>query len=79
MKENLAETLHNNGMLYFVIGSLISSDSILSKEDAEKALTTLSSIEKDIKMSSLDNEIKTDYLEKLQKCYEVLNSDIERL
>ena len=38
MSTNLAESLHNENMLYFVLGSLISSDSIASKEDAEKAI-----------------------------------------
>ena len=45
VKDNLVDGLHQNGMFYFVLGSLISSDSILCKEDAEKAIESLKKLE----------------------------------
>ena len=79
MGANLAESLHNDHMLYFILGSLISSDSIFSKEDIEKSIRSLSMIEKELDNSSLEDNVKSEYKERIKKCYAVLNSDLERL
>ena len=75
---NLVESLHESGMLYFVLVSLISSDSIFTKEDAEKSIETLSKLEKELEISSLSTRMKNKYKKKIKECYEVLNSDLER-
>ena len=78
MRVNLAEALHNDGMLYFILGSLISSDSIFSKEDAEKAIDTLANIEQELDCSALEESVKSEYKERIKKCYKVLESDLKR-
>jgi len=75
---NLVESLHESGMFYFVLVSLISSDSILTKEDAEKSIETLSKLEKELEISELSTRMKNKYKKKIKECYEVLNSDLER-
>ena len=78
MKDNLVDGLHQNGMFYFVLGSLISLDSIFSKEDVEKSMETLKKLEVALDNSSLNKWMKTRYRNKIKECYEVLNSDLER-
>lgn len=77
MSTNLAKSLHNENMLYFVLGSLISSDSIASKEDVEKSTNALSMIEDELERSTLEDNVKSGYKEMIKKCYEVLTLDLK--
>ncbi len=78
MSENLVESLHNENMLYFILGSIISSDSIFSKKDAEESINALSVIEKALIDSALEDSEKSKYKELIKRCYEVLESDMKR-
>lgn len=78
MSENMVEALHNNDMLYLVLGSLISSDSINSKEDAEKSLNSLSMIEKELNSSNIEDTKKSEYKDMIKKCYGVLEEELKR-
>lgn len=79
MNKNIAESLHNENMLYFVLGSLISSDSITSKEDAEKAINALSRIGNELEHSALEESVKSEYKEHIKKCRDVLMLELEKL
>ena len=78
MADNLVDALHKNKMLNFVLVSLISSDSIFSKEDAEKSLDSLKKIEEDLNSSGLHSRTKKKYQETIDKCYDILYSEIKR-
>ena len=78
MKDNLVESLHKSKMLNFVLVSLISSDCIFSKEDAEKSLDSLKKIEEELHSSGLYNKTKKKYQERIDKCYDVLYAEIKR-
>ena len=78
LADNLVDALHKNKMLNFVLVSLISSDSIFCKEDAEKSLDSLKKIEEDLNSSGLHSRTKKKYQEKIDKCYDILYEEIKR-
>ena len=78
LSANLVDALHKDKMLNFVLVSLISSDSIFSKEDAEKSLDSLKKIEEDLNSSGLHSRTKKKYQETIDKCYDILYSEINR-
>ena len=56
--ENLIDKLHEADMLYFVLGSLISADSLIDVEACHKALDCLESLLRDFGTSSLKDDHK---------------------
>ena len=58
MKENLIDKLHEAGMLYFVLGSLISADSLIDVEACDKALDCLENLKRDFETSKIKDDHK---------------------
>ena len=58
MKENLIDNLHEAEMLYFVLGSLISADSLIDVEACHKALDCLENLKRDFETSTLKDDLK---------------------
>ena len=58
MKENLIEKLHDADMLYFVLGSLISAESLVDIDACHKALNCLEDLKRDFETSKLKNDSK---------------------
>ena len=58
MKENLIDKLHEAGMLYFVLGSLISADSLIDVEACNKALDCLKNLKRDFETSKIKDDYK---------------------
>ena len=57
-KENLIDRLHESDMLYFVLGSLISADSLVNIDSCHKALNCLEDLKRDFETSKLKNDSK---------------------
>ena len=57
-KENLIDKLHEADMLYFVLGSLISADSLIDVEACHKALDCLENLKRDFETSKLKEDQK---------------------
>ena len=57
-KENLIDKLHEADMLYFVLGSLISADSLIDVEACHKALDCLQNLKRDFATSKLKEDQK---------------------
>ena len=55
---NLINKLHEADMLYFVLGSLISSDSLVDIDSCHKALNCLEGLKRDFETSKLKNDSK---------------------
>ena len=66
-KENLIDKLHEADMLYFVLGSLISANSLIDVEACHKALDYLENLIRDFETSKLkeDQKLKS-FLENAQ-------------
>ena len=60
MKENLIDKLHEADMLYFVLVSLFSADTLVDAESCRKSLEALAILKRDFETSSLkdDQELK---------------------
>lgn len=58
MKENLIDKLHEAGMLYFVLGSLISADSLIDAEACHKASDCLENLKRDFETSKIKDDHK---------------------
>ena len=58
MKENLIDKFHEAGMLYFVLGSLISADSLIDVEACNKALDCLENLKRDFETSKIKDDHK---------------------
>ena len=65
--ENLIDKLREADMLYFVLGSLISAESLVDVESCHKALNCLENLKRDFETSKLkdDQKLKS-YLDKAE-------------
>ena len=68
----------NSENRYFFLASLISSDSILNKEDAIESLEIVSYIINNINNFNLTNEIKSEVIKYMNKSKKILDKDIKR-
>lgn len=57
-KDNLIDKLHEADMLYLVLGSLISADSLIDVEACHKALDCLENFKRDFETSKLKEDQK---------------------
>lgn len=78
MTSKIIEEICDNGLEYLYLASLITSDNILSIEDAEKALEEVEKGENAVKESNLTNEKKEEFYTFFNKARNILNGDIER-
>ena len=65
--DNLIDKLHEADMLYFVLGSLISAESLVDVESCHKAMNCLKNLKRDFETSILkdDQKLKS-YLDKAE-------------
>ena len=65
--ENLIDKLHEADMLYFVLGSLISAESLVDVESCHKAMNCLENLKRDFETSKIkdDKKLKS-YLDKAE-------------
>ena len=57
-KENLIDKLHEADMIYFVLGSLISAESLVDIDACHKALNCLEDLKRDFETSKLKDDSK---------------------
>ena len=60
--KNLIETLHENGMMYLYLASLISADTLISVENCNKSIHQLNMIIDNLRDSNIPEEEKNKYL-----------------
>ena len=58
-KENLIDKLHEADMLYFVLGSHISAETLVDIESCQKSLKTLEMMKEAFETSKLKDDTKT--------------------
>ena len=63
---------------YLFLASLISSDNILTTEDAKKSLKYIDSVEKALEDATISDEKKEEFRNYIEKGRNILNKDIER-
>ena len=67
-----------NKIEYMFLVSLISSDNIREKKDAERSLKTIDEVEEALGKASISESKKMEFREYIKKGREILNADIER-
>ena len=72
------DEITGNGLEYMFLVSMISSDNILTIEDAEKSLEEIENVEKALPLTSIPNNKKEEFEEYIKKGRKILNADIER-
>ena len=77
ISKEIIETICESKMEYIFLASLISSDNILTIEDAEKSLQEIDDAENAVKESNLSDEKKDEFRDFFRKGREILKSDIE--
>ena len=77
-KINVLEELHKSGFIYLMLGSLISSDSLLSVEDCETSLEQLEKLNEDLKTANIEEEKKKEYQEFIDKGFEIVKRDLNQ-
>ena len=73
---DMIEMLVKNKLEYLYLASLISSDRILSVEDAENSLKLIDESEKAVGMANISEEKKKEFYEHFNKGREILLCDI---
>ena len=63
---------------YLFLASLISSDNILTTEDAKKSLKYIDSVEKALEDATITEEKKEEFRNYIEKGRDILKKDIER-
>ena len=56
--ENLIDKLHETDTLFFVLGCMISADSLIDVEACHKALDCLENLKRDFETSTLKDDLK---------------------
>jgi hypothetical protein len=59
----LIETLHENGMMYLYLVSLISADTLISVENCDKSIHQLNLIMDNLPSSNIPDDKKSEYLD----------------
>jgi len=67
-----------NKLEYLFLASLISSDNIKDKKDAERSLKYIDEVEEALENASISESKKMEFKEYIKKGREILNRDIER-
>ena len=75
--KNTIEELHNNGLIYLVFVSLISSDTLLGLNDCENSLNTLTKYNEELKNANIDAESKQKYQKFINDAFEIVNRDLK--
>lgn len=76
-KINIIEELHKSGFIYLMLGSLISSDTLLTIKDCETSLKELENLNEDLKSANIEEEKKKEYQDFIDKGFEIVKRDLE--
>ena len=76
VKENFIDELNEAGMLYFVLGSLISAETLVDVESCQKSLKVLEMMKEDFGTSKMNGDEKIrKFLEDAER---IIKRDLER-
>ena len=75
-KENFIDKLNEAGMLYFVLGSLISAETLVDVESCQKSMKILEMMKEDFETSKMkDDEKIRKFMEDAER---IIKRDLER-
>lgn len=74
---DIIESFHSNGMMWMILGSLISADTLLTCEDYENSIEILSEFVDTIPNTNIPEDVKEKYLEKSIQCLDLVKKEFE--
>ena len=74
---DIIESFHSNGMMWMILGSLISADTLLTSEDYENSIEILSEFVDIIPNTNISEDIKEKYLEKSIQGLDLVKKEFE--
>ena len=74
---DIIESFHSNGMMWMILGSLISADTLLTNEDYENSIEILSEFVDIIPNTNIPEDVKEKYLEKSIQGLDLVKKEFE--
>lgn len=74
---DIIESFHSNGMMWMILGSLISADTLLTSEDYENSIEILSEFVDIIPNTNIPEDVKEKYLEKSIQGLDLVKKEFE--
>jgi len=74
---DIIESFHSNGMMWMILGSLISADTLLTNEDYENSIEILSEFVDIIPNTNIPEDVKEKYQEKSIHCLDLVKKEFE--
>lgn len=74
---DIIESFHSNGMMWMILGSLISADTLLTSEDYENSIEILSEFVDIIPSTNIPEDVKEKYLEKSIQGLDLVKKEFE--
>jgi hypothetical protein len=79
LNKNIIEELDKSGLIYLFLGSLISSEKLLSIKDCENSLKQMIILDNSLKVSNIDNDKKIKYKDFIDRGIEIIKRDLENI
>ena len=79
LNKNIIEELDKSGLIYLFLGSLISSEKLLSIKDCENSLEQMIILDNSLKVSNIDNDKKIKYKDFIDRGIEIIKRDLENI
>lgn len=79
LNKNIIEELDKSGLIYLFLGSLISSEKLLSIKDCKNSLEQMIILDNSLKVSNIDNDKKIKYKDFIDRGIEIIKRDLENI
>ena len=76
--KDFIEKVNEDGLIYLILVSLISADTLLTAEDCETSIEYLKELQENIPLTSLPDSKKEEYLEFCKKGLDICEGDLLR-
>ena len=76
--EEKLEMFHKDGMMFLILGCLISADNLINVDSCEKALAELKRVKEALPNTNIEEEAKKKYEELMNKGLEIIERDLNQ-
>ena len=77
--EEKLEMFHKDGMMFLILGCLISADNLINVDSCEKALAEMKRFKEALPNTNIEEEAKKKYEELMNKGLEIIERDLNQL
>ena len=76
--EEKLERFHKDGMMFLILGCLISADNLINVDSCEKALAEMKRFKEALPNTNIEEEAKKKYEELMNKGLEIIERDLNQ-